>query len=400
VDVDKVETQSTTKSSNKGKSKDKKTNSSTTRTTNDVESACSVVTEPLLDVLMREEQQHQHQQNVNKEDIPEVVQEQQKSATRRELRKQRTTPSEVLYDDDDDQQQQYDHQQQQPRLQHRRTLPRDHPNYQSSQRDQQYNQYRDDNNSSIQRSNSNISNTTSLYSAYSNVALDGYVEPSPNVTNSGGGRRKKKKKEKKEKKGIFRKTARVAIKSVKGSKKLGMQFMKKVKDWYDDDDEEEYDVDDYGASVVMTEYDYGNDEYNRRDQENKQVGYSFEGYDHLKSPRGSPRRGSTPPSSSPPQGNGTLTNPWTGIGGPQDQKVTPNFANSINPWSGTHAGDTQQHGEYNQDGMPQIKWWTWKQKEKRPVATAAAADDEAEDETSNESMEYTYFAFLSKVKAS
>jgi len=413
VDVDKVETQSTTKSSNKGKSKDKKTNSSTTRTTNDVESACSVVTEPLLDVLMREEQQHQQQQSVNKEeDIPEVVQEQEKSATRRELRKQRSSriagSDEVLHDDGD--QQQYgQQQQQQPRLQHRRTLPRDHPNYQSSQRSDQYNnQYRDDTNSSIQRSNSNISNTTSLYSAYSNVALDGYVEPTTNSTNNS---RRKKKKEKKEKKGIFRKTARVAIKSVKGSKKLGMQFMKKVKDWYDDNDEEEYDVDDYGASVVMTEYDYGN-EYKRRDQENGRAAqYSFEGYDHLKSPRNSPRGGSKPHPTVPShQGNGTMANPWTEIGGPQEQQgsqkeVTPNFANNINPWSGIQtsspqADDNQQHGEYNQDGMPSIKWWTWKQKEKRPVATAAAADDEAEDETSNESMEYTYFAFLSKVKAS
>jgi len=395
VDVDEIETKSSTKGKSKGK-----TILSTTRTTNDVESACSVVTEPLLDVLMREEQQHQHQQNVNKEDIPEVVQEQQKSATRRELRKQRSSrvagSDEVLHEEDGDQQQYGQQQQQQPRLQHRRTLPRDHPNYQSSQRSDQYNQCRggDD---SIQRSNSNISNATSLYSAYSNVALDGYVEPSTNLTNNS--RNRKKKKEKKEKKGIFRKTARVAIKSVKGGKKLGKQFIQKVKDWYDDD--EEYDVDDYGASVVMTEYDYGNDEYNRRrDQENKQVGYSFEGYDHLKSPRNSPRGGSTPPSvPSPPQGNGTLTNPWTGIGGPQDQqgsqkKVSPNFTNN-NPWS---VGDKQQqHGEYNQDGMPQIKWWTWKQKEKRPTT---ADEEAAEDEASNESMEYTYFAFLSKVKAS
>ena len=182
---------------------------------------------------------------------------------------------------------------------------------------------------------------------------------------------------------------------------MGKQFIKKVKDWYDDDEEEEYDVDDYGASVVMTEYDYGN-EYRRRDQENGQAGYSFEGYDHLKSSRNSPRGGSKSPSVPSHQGNGTLTNPWTGIGGSQDtasQKVTPNFANNINPWSGTQVDDNQQQqGEYNQEGMPSMKWWTWKQKEKRPVATTAADDEE--DETSNESLEYTYFAFLSKVKAS
>ena len=115
-----------------------------------------------------------------------------------------------------------------------------------------------------------------------------------------------------------------------------------------------------------------------------------------------PRGGSAPHPTVPShQGNGTLANPWTGIGGAQDtsqKEVTPNFTNN-NPWS---VGDNQQqHGEYNQDGMPSIKWWTWKQKEKRPVATTAADDEAAdEDEISNESMEYTYFAFLSKVKAS
>ena len=50
--------------------------------------------------------------------------------------------------------------------------------------------------------------------------------------------------------------------------------------------------------------------------------------------------------------------------------------------------------------MVPLKLRGWKQMEKQPVYYAA--DDEAadEDEASNKSMEYTYFAFVSKVKAS
>ena len=50
--------------------------------------------------------------------------------------------------------------------------------------------------------------------------------------------------------------------------------------------------------------------------------------------------------------------------------------------------------------MVPLKWRDMETEES--AMTATAADDEAadEDEISNESMEYTYFAFLSKVKAS
>ncbi len=235
----------------------------------------------------------------------------------------------------------------------------------------------------IQHSHSNVSSRSAATSAYSNAALDGYVDPGDDRRTCSGGKALRLGTR-------VMSTARTCRRSVTSA--LGNAFSrgkksltKDKKSMNENTDSQRQQIRPQKMTIEQTNHRYF---YNDQSTSRPNTEYHFEGYDHLKSSVGatSPRPSSrnrneykVPTSEHQLLGNvndeiRTDDNPWandTGVNvaGKYDNNTPCSNAyndNEPNPFMSNKNDELPPPtGQMNMAGlsMPVFKWWTWRQKE-------------------------------------